>query len=90
MLKTLEATLEPEGTIRFREQLHLTRPQRVLVTLLEDESASVTDEMGSVAQMLALLATPTFRNRQVGSAEELEAIVEHNRNDWSVNILEPA
>ncbi len=82
MLKTIEATLDPEGTIRFKEQLHLTRPQRVLVTLLEEESAAPDDEAGSVARMLALLATPAFRDRPVGSAEELEATVEQNRNAW--------
>jgi len=82
MLKTVEATLDPEGTIRFKERIRLTRPQRVLVTLLEEESAPPDDEEGSVARMLALLAAPAFRDRPVGSAAELEAIVEQNRNAW--------
>lgn len=82
MLKTLEATLEPEGTIHFREKVRLTRSQRVLVTLLEEDSAASDDEPGSVARMLALLASPAFRNRPFGSAKEVEATVEQNRNAW--------
>lgn len=82
MLKTLEATLEPEGTIHFREEVRLTRSQRVLVTLLEEDSAASEAGPGSVARMLALLAEPAFRDRPFGSAEELETIIEQNRNAW--------
>jgi hypothetical protein len=82
MLKTIEATLDPEGTIRFSEPIHLTQPRRVLVTLLEEESLPTDDSDGDVARMLALLVEPMFRNRPFGSAEELEATVEQNRNAW--------
>jgi hypothetical protein len=79
MLRTLEATLDPEGTVRFREAVQLTRPQRVLVTLLEDEAAWPASEPGSVDQLLSLLATPAFSGRPYGVAEELDATVESNR-----------
>lgn len=82
MLKTLEAIIDPEGRIRFREKIRLTRSQRVLVTLLEDENAPSGDEEGGVARMLALLSMPDFRGRPFGSAAELEALVEQNRNAW--------
>jgi hypothetical protein len=82
MLRTLEGTLNPEGTVRFREAVQLTRPQRVLVTLLEDDAAWPASEPGSVDQLLALLATPSFSERPYGLAEALEATVESNRSAW--------
>ena len=82
MLKTLEATIDPEGRIRFREKIRLTRPQRVLVTLLDEENAPAGDDEGGVTRMLALLSAPDFRDRPFGSAAELEAMVEQNRNAW--------
>ena len=80
MLKTLEATIDPEGRIRFREKIRLTRSQRVLVTLLDEENAPAGDDEGGVARMLALLSAPDFRARPFGSAAELEAMVEQNRS----------
>jgi hypothetical protein len=83
-MRTLEGTLDPKGTIRFREKVRLTRPQRVLVTLLEEESTLPENgDTGSLDRLLSLLASPEFRDRPVGSAEELEAVVEHNRNAWN-------
>lgn len=82
MLRTLEGTLDPEGQVRFREPVSLTRPQRVLVTLLEDDTALAVAEPGSVSQMLALLATSPFSDRPYGLAAELEATVESNRSAW--------
>jgi hypothetical protein len=80
VLKTIEATLDPEGTIRFSEPIHLTQPRRVLVTLLDDEIAPSDEEVGNVARMLALLATPSFRDRPVASAKELDVVAEQNCN----------
>lgn len=83
MMKTLEATLDPEGIIHFHEQLRLTRRQRVLVTLLEeDNDLHSDDEPKSLESLLSLLASPEFANRPVGSAKDLEALVEQNRNGW--------
>lgn len=81
MLRTLEGTIDPEGKVRFRETAHLTRPQRVLVTLLEEEATPASDP-GSGSQLLALLNTPAFQDRPFGSADELEATVEANRVTW--------
>ena len=81
MLRTLEGTLDPEGTVRFRESVQLTRPQRVLVTLLEDDTLPA-NEPGSIDGLLALLATPAFSERPYGLAEELDATVESNRSVW--------
>ncbi len=42
MLRTLEAILEPDGHLRFREDLALRTPHRVLVTLLDEPAADET------------------------------------------------
>lgn len=82
MPRTVEATLDPKGTIHFREDLNLTRSQRVLVTLLEDDAEMSGKSNGDVAHLLSLLAEPAFRDRPFGSAKDLEAMVEQNRNHW--------
>lgn len=82
MLKTLEGTLDLQGNVRFREAVQLTRPQRVLVTLLEEDDTTQFGEPGSVDQLLALLAAPPFSDRPYGLAAELEATVESNRSAW--------
>ena len=82
MLTTLEGTLDPEGTIRFRETLRLTRPRRVLVTLLDDEAAAADKDDGGLASLRSLLAAPEFQNRPYGAAAELEAFVDQTRNAW--------
>jgi len=38
MLRTVEATLDADGHLRFREQLKLQGTRRVLVTLLDEPS----------------------------------------------------
>lgn len=83
MLRTIEGTLDPEGTIRFHEQVYLTHSQRVLVTLLEEQEATESDESADgAARLRALLASSKWINRPYGAADELEALVEDLRNEW--------
>ncbi len=83
MLRTVEGTLDPEGTIRFHEHVQLTHSQRVLVTLLEEKEATETDESADgAAQLRALLASPMWINRPWGAADELASLVEELRNEW--------
>jgi hypothetical protein len=84
MLRTLEATLDPAGKVHFAEEVRLTKSQRVLVTLLDDEFATVQpdDQDGNVKHVLALLASPEFRRRPYGSPEAMEATIQENRNAW--------
>ena len=37
MLKTVEAVIEKDGHVRLLEEVRLSRPQRALVTILDDE-----------------------------------------------------
>lgn len=81
MLNTLEGTLNPDGTIHFRERLRLNKSRRVLVTLLEEEDA-LPEDAERMKRLQALLAAPEFRDRPYGSPEELETVIDHNRAAW--------
>lgn len=84
MLRTLEATLDPAGKIQFVEDVKLTRRQRVLVTLLEDDlvESKPNTQAGNVKQLLALLARSRFRRRPYGSPQAMEATIQENRDAW--------
>lgn len=43
MLRTHEATLDPKGTVKFKEKIKIQKPQKILVVFLDDLSHHVTD-----------------------------------------------
>lgn len=47
MLRTVEATISPEGVVRLHEQVKVTLPRRALVTIM-DETA--VDEVTLVSE----------------------------------------
>lgn len=53
MLKTIEAVIDQDGTLRFLEPIQLPKFRRVLITILNDEP---TEEMTN----LALLSEPAL------------------------------
>jgi hypothetical protein len=81
MLQTVEAEIDVDGNVRVLEPLHVTKPTRALLTLLEDASAPAGNQ-GNVAELLKLLHSPEFANRRSYSPEEIEAQIEENRNAW--------
>ncbi|MBF0491237.1 MAG: hypothetical protein HQM15_00460 [Deltaproteobacteria bacterium] len=44
MYKTVEAVLSPGGVVKFKEPIHFEVTQRILITLLDDDSVSKTKE----------------------------------------------
>jgi len=64
----------------LREPIHVTKPTRALVTLLEDTTPAAG--MGNVAELLKVLRSPEFVNRKSYSAEEIEAQIQENRESW--------
>jgi hypothetical protein len=85
MLRTLKGTLDLEGKIQFAESVHLTRPYRVLVTLLDDEQVVAEeglDQDDLTRRLIAFLESPEFRKRPYGSPEEIEARILENRSAW--------
>ncbi|MGH9843703.1 MAG: hypothetical protein ACREEM_33625 [Blastocatellia bacterium] len=81
MLQTVQAEVDVNGNVRVLEPLHVTKPTRALLTLLEDASA-LAESQGNVAELLKLLRSHDFANRRSYTAEEIEAQIEENRNSW--------
>jgi hypothetical protein len=49
MLKTVEAVIETDGSVRLVEPVHVPRPRRALVTILDDESEGETALLSEAA-----------------------------------------
>jgi hypothetical protein len=81
MLQTVEAEIDANGNIRWLEPLPVTKPSRVLVTLLE-ESNALAENKGNGAELIELLRSPEFVNRRSYPPEEIEAQIQEARNSW--------
>ncbi len=78
---TVEAELDVDGAIRWQESLPITKPSRVLVTLLEETNGTAARQ-GNAAAMLEFLRNHRLPESARLSAEEIEAQIEENRNSW--------
>ena len=81
VIQTVEAVLDPSGTLRLREPLNLTKPTRVLVTVLPDQEtdpklrelynranqAMTTAELDTAALEQGGRRWPEIKSRLVGS-----------------------
>ena len=81
MLQTVEAEIDTDGTIRWLEPLPVTKPSRVLVTLLEETNGTAASR-GNAAALLEFLRNHRLPESARLSAEEIEAQIEENRNSW--------
>ena len=55
MLRTIEATIDEEGTVHLQEDIKLVAPRRALVTILEEEPPLRISETALLSE--AALAT---------------------------------
>ena len=81
MLQTVEAVVDVDGTIHWPEPLPVTKPSRVLVTLLEEKNGTAVSQ-GNAAHLLEFLHNNRLPESARLSAEEIEAQIEENRNSW--------
>lgn len=79
MLRTVEAEIETDGTVRLLEPVVVKSTTRALVTVLENGDSANT---GNVSTVLELMQSPDFKNRRSYSAEQIEAQIEEARNSW--------
>lgn len=49
LLKTVEAIIEPDGSVRLVEPVHVAHPQRALVTVLDEGADSDTALLSEAA-----------------------------------------
>ena len=54
MLRTVEAVIEPNGSVRLLEPLSLTTPHRALVTVLDESSDEAGDNVTALLSEQAL------------------------------------
>ena len=81
MLRTVEAEVNAEGTVRLLEPLVVSKPSRAILTLLEpDKQASING--GNVAALRQLIQSPEFANRKSYPPDEIEANIQELRDSW--------
>lgn len=81
MLQSVEAIVEPSGTVRLLEALHVDQPRRAVVTLLEmpvsaERGQPCADDVWRFLERTCL--SPDARL----SAKEIDAQIEEERNAW--------
>jgi hypothetical protein len=79
MLKTIEAILEPSGQVRLLEPVHVFRPSRVLLTLLEPATET---QRGNATALLQRLKDNPLPPQYQRNAEEIDEQIEQERNAW--------
>jgi hypothetical protein len=83
MLQAIEVIVEPGGTIRPLDELHVTVPTRAVLTLLAPATTPLDEpEPGNGVAILTLLKTPRFAQRPLADAAEVEQRIKDLRNDW--------
>lgn len=88
MLRTHEATLHPNGTLSFCNDVSLKGTHRVLVTILDEAAppakpkAADTPPLGDVRRTLRLLSSHEFQARAYGSAARMDMVIRENRAAW--------
>lgn len=83
MLQTIEAIIEPSGTIRLLEEVHFSSPKRALVTVLETPAnEDAAPERGNAAVILKFFKDNPLPPECRRSAEEIDAGIEAERNAW--------
>ena len=81
MLQTVKAEVDESGTVHLLEPLRVKKRTLAIVTLL-DEPAPVQENKGNVKEVLEFLKNNRLPKETRSTAEEMEAIIEENRNSW--------
>ncbi|MCX7112487.1 MAG: hypothetical protein NTX45_20635 [Proteobacteria bacterium] len=82
MLQAVEAILEPSGEVRLLENIRVTAPTRVVVTVIETASTIEPTGQGDTKSLLEFLSENRLPEQSRLSAEEIDAQVEAERNAW--------
>lgn len=81
MLQTVEAMIEPDGSIRLLEKLHVTKSTKALLTLLE-APANEDTLPASGAAILEFLKNSPLKSENCRSVEEIHHALEQERQAW--------
>jgi hypothetical protein len=81
MLQSVEAIVEPSGTVRLLEALYVDQPRRAVVTLLESP-VSTGQGQACADDILHFLERTRLSPGARLSSMEIDAQVEEERNAW--------
>lgn len=87
MLQAVEAIIHPDGTVHLLENIKVTQPTRVILTLLPGKLAELPHAIwsaskGNVTDALALLKSPRYQSRPEGNPVVMENAIHDNRHAW--------
>lgn len=84
MLQAVEAIINPDGTVQLLENVKISRPTKVILTLLNNEAVEdgMASAKGNVVDTLAWLILPHYRSRPPGNPAEIDSTIQENRNAW--------
>ena len=82
MYQTVEAIVEPAGTVRLLEALKVDHPCRAFVTLLENPCAGFVSSADAVNSVLKYLAQTRLSPADRLTALEIDAQIESERQAW--------
>jgi hypothetical protein len=72
MIRTIEAVIDEQGTVRLLEDVHLPAARRALVTILEEEPAPHIHEMALLSE--AALAEDWNRPEEEAAWSHLQQV----------------
>ena len=81
MSQTVQAEINVDGSIRLLEPIHVSKPTRALVTLIEGEYIP-TERLGNVAKILQLLRENRLSDSARPTPEEIETQIAKARESW--------
>jgi hypothetical protein len=81
MLDRLEAVVDINGNVRLLKPLQLSKPQRAIVTLL-NEPGEIANRKGTAADLLTFLKEHRLPQAFRPTAVEIEAQIIEARESW--------
>ena len=78
MMRTVEAEIRPDGTVRLLEPVEIKQTTRALVTVVE----TGVRNGGNVLEMLEFLRAHRLPEGSRRSQAEIEASIHENREAW--------
>ncbi len=82
MLQAVEVEIDVDGSVRLLEPLHLSKRSRGYMMVLQEAPTPSEEPAGNIAALQALMQSPEFVNRPIGSAAEIDAYIQEMRDSW--------
>ena len=85
MLQAVEAIINPDGSVRLLEHVEVSRPTKVILTLLNNDEDGYTQsaKKSDATSILSWLESPHYVSRLPGNSDEIEKTIQENRGAWS-------